>query len=84
MNAARRPAPKNAEGRLDHNAALTGDDLRDFVDGRLLPYLAGFKQRASGPNTIEYKIGEVFVRGKLTALDELKQSPLHQAFSGAL
>src|SRR6185437_7039347 len=23
-------------------------------------YLAGFKQRASGPNTIEYKIGEVF------------------------
>ncbi|MFN9103073.1 MAG: N-6 DNA methylase, partial [Betaproteobacteria bacterium] len=53
-------APKNAEGRLDHNAALTGDDLRDFVNGQLFPYLAGFKQRASGPNTIEYKIGEVF------------------------
>jgi type I restriction enzyme M protein len=53
-------APKNAEGRLDHNAALTGDDLRDFVDRQLFPYLAGFKQRASGPNTIEYKIGEVF------------------------
>jgi type I restriction enzyme M protein len=46
-------APKNAEGRLDHNAALTGDDQRDFVDGQLFPYLAGFKQRASGPNTIE-------------------------------
>ncbi len=53
-------APKNAEGRLDHNAALTGDDLRDFVNAKLFPYLAGFKQRASGPNTIEYKIGEVF------------------------
>jgi type I restriction enzyme M protein len=53
-------APKNAEDRLDHNAAVTGDDLRDFVDGQLYPYLAGFKQRASGPNTIEYKIGEVF------------------------
>jgi type I restriction enzyme M protein len=39
---------------------MTGDDLRDFVNGRLFPYLAGFKQRASGPNTIEYKIGEVF------------------------
>ena len=38
---------------------MTGDDLRDFVNARLFPYLAGFKQRASGPNTIEYKIGEV-------------------------
>ncbi|MCO5054746.1 type I restriction-modification system subunit M [Thermomonas sp.] len=53
-------APKGPDGKLDHNAALTGDDLRDFVNGRLFPYLAGFKQRASGPNTIEYKIGEVF------------------------
>ncbi len=53
-------APKGADGRLDHNAALTGDDLRDFVNRQLFPYLAGFKQRASGPNTIEYKIGEVF------------------------
>jgi type I restriction enzyme M protein len=53
-------APKTADGKLDHNAAMTGDDLRDFVNGRLFPYLAGFKQRASGPNTIEYKIGEVF------------------------
>jgi type I restriction enzyme M protein len=25
-----------------------------------LPYLQGFKQRASGPNTIEYKVGEIF------------------------
>ncbi len=53
-------SPKAADGRLDHHAALTGDDLRDFVNGKLFPYLAGFKQRASGPNTIEYKIGEVF------------------------
>jgi type I restriction enzyme M protein len=53
-------APKTADGKFDHNAAMTGDDLRDFVNGKLFPYLAGFKQRASGPNTIEYKIGEVF------------------------
>jgi type I restriction enzyme M protein len=53
-------APKTSDGKLDHNAAMTGDDLRDFVNTRLFPYLAGFKQRASGPNTIEYKIGEVF------------------------
>jgi type I restriction enzyme M protein len=53
-------APKDEDGRLDHNAAMTGDDLRDFVNHRLFPHLAGFKQRASGSNTIEYKIGEVF------------------------
>ena len=53
-------APKGADGKLDHNRALTGDDLRDFVDRKLFPYLHGFKQRASGPNTIEYKIGEIF------------------------
>lgn len=58
--AAPRLADGTPDGKLDHNAAMTGDDLRDFVNGRLVPYLAGFKQRASGPNTIEYKIGEVF------------------------
>jgi type I restriction enzyme M protein len=53
-------APKSADGKFDHNTALTGDDLLDFVNRKLFPYLGGFKQRASGPNTIEYKIGEVF------------------------
>ncbi len=53
-------APKDAAGNLDHNDALTGDDLVDFVDRQLFPYLHGFKRRASGPDTIEYKIGEIF------------------------
>lgn len=53
-------APKDEEGKLDHNKALTGDDLIDYVDRKLFPYLNGFKQRASGPDTIEYKIGEIF------------------------
>ena len=57
-------APKHADGKLDHNVAMTGDDLRDFVDEKLFPYLAGFKDRASGPSTIEYKIGEIF--GEIT------------------
>jgi type I restriction enzyme M protein len=52
--------PKGADGKLDHNTAMTGDDLRDFVNNVLFSYLHGFKQRASGPQTIEYKIGEVF------------------------
>jgi len=53
-------APKGKDGKLDHNKALTGDDLRDFVDRKLFPYLHGFKQKASGPNTIEYKVGQIF------------------------
>ena len=53
-------APKGKDGQIDHNAALTGDDLRDFVSLKLFPYLHGFKQKATGPNTIEYKIGEIF------------------------
>ena len=53
-------APKGKDGKLDHNAAMTGDDLREFVNLKLFPYLHGYKQKASGPNTIEYKIGEIF------------------------
>jgi type I restriction enzyme M protein len=53
-------APKGKDGKLDHNNALSGDDLRDFVNGKLFPYLQKFKQKATGPNTIEYKIGEIF------------------------
>jgi type I restriction enzyme M protein len=53
-------APKDASGKADHNAAQTGDDLRDFVDRQLFPYLHGFKEKANGANTLEYKIGEIF------------------------
>ena len=53
-------APKGKDGNLDHNTALSGDDLRDFVNQKLFPYLNGFTQRASGPDTIEYKIGQIF------------------------
>ena len=52
--------PKGVDGKLDRNTAMTGDDLRDFVNNKLFVYLHGFKQRASGSQTIEYKIGEVF------------------------
>jgi len=53
-------APKNKDGTQDHHNALTGDDLRDFVNVELFPYLAKFKQSAESSDTIEYKIGEVF------------------------
>lgn len=55
---------KTADGKVDHHKALIGQDLVDFVDAQLFPYLRGFKQKATGPNTIEYKIGEIF--GELT------------------
>ena len=45
---------------IDHNKAMTGSDLSEFVTLKLFPYLHSFKQKASGPNTIEYKIGEIF------------------------
>ena len=52
--------PKGTDGKLDHHIALTGPDLVQFVDGKLFPYLAKFKQEADSANTIEYKIGEIF------------------------
>ena len=60
-------APKKADGKIDHNAALTGDDLRDFVNHKLFPHLASFKQTAENPRSIHYKIGEIFseLRNKL-------------------
>ncbi len=53
-------APKKADGSIDYTKTKAGDDLIEYVNGELFPYLTKFKQRASGPNTIEYKIGEIF------------------------
>ncbi len=68
-------APKAKDGQIDHNAALTGDDLRDFVNARLFPYLHGFKAKASGSNTLEYKIGEIFgeIKNKITSGYNLRE-----------
>ena len=77
-------APKKANGTFDHDNALTGDDLIDYVNRQLFPYLQGFKQRATSPDTIEYKIGEIFseiknrfqsgysLRDALELIDELR------------
>ncbi|MEI7898085.1 MAG: class I SAM-dependent DNA methyltransferase, partial [bacterium] len=51
-------SPKNGDGKLDFHKALKGDDLKDFVDHKLFPYLKKFK--AEKADTIEYKIGEIF------------------------
>jgi type I restriction enzyme M protein len=77
-------APKGKDGKIDDKKVLVGDDLTEFVNKKLFPYLTGFKQKASGPNTIEYKIGEIFgeIKNKISggynlreiieSIDELK------------
>ena len=52
--------PKDANGELDHTVIMEGDVLREFVDFKLFPYLAKFKENADSPNSIQYKIGEIF------------------------
>ena len=53
-------APKKANGQIDYNVARTGDDLVEFINQELFPYLKSFKQRADSPNSIEYKVGEIY------------------------
>ncbi len=77
-------APKDANSNFDHNNALTGSDLMDYIDNELFSYLKSFKQRATSPDTIEYKIGEIFgeiknkiqsgysLRDALEKIDELR------------
>lgn len=62
-------APKDADGRINLNIALTGDDLLDFVEKSLWPYLAAFRQSAATADTLEYKIGEIFseLRNKISS-----------------
>jgi type I restriction enzyme M protein len=76
-------APKENQGKIDHQKALTGDDLKDFVDRKLFPYLKKFKAPENA-TTIEYKIGEIFselknkiqsgytMRGVIDLVDELR------------
>lgn len=65
--------PKNGDGKLDHNKALDGDDLKDFVNNKLFSYLKKF--RAEYPNTIEYKIGEIFseLKNKISSGYKLRE-----------
>ena len=67
-------APKGRDGTIDHNRALTGDDLVEFVDRKLFPFLHKFKGTAE-PDTIEYKIGEIFgeIKNKITSGYNLRE-----------
>lgn len=74
------------DGKLNCNKALTGDDIVDFVNQKLFPYLKKYKTNDENYNSIEYKIGEIFselrnkiqrgynLREILNIVDELKFS----------
>ena len=68
-------APKNKGGEIDHSRAMTGDDLVEFVNQKLVPYQHGFKQKATGPDTIEYKIGQIFgeIKNKISSGYNLRE-----------
>ena len=68
-------APKTAEGKIDFNATLSGDDLKEFVDNQLFPYLSKFRTDAESSNTLEYKIGEIFseIKNKLQSGYSLRE-----------
>lgn len=81
------PKKKKADSELlelDNHKALTGDDLTEFVNTKLFPYLKKFKTNAQSVDTIEYKIGEIFselknriqsgynLREVVNLIDELK------------
>ena len=52
--------PKDESGKINFNVAPTGDDLREYVNDELFPYLSKFKFSTSAVDTLEYKIGEIF------------------------
>ena len=53
-------APKNSQGEIDYDLARTGEDLIEYVNTELFPYLRSFKASEDDFATIEYKVGEIF------------------------
>jgi type I restriction enzyme M protein len=67
-------APKDSDGQPAKDALL-GDDLRDFVNQELFPYLGRFKDNEDNKGTIEYKIGQIFgeIRNKISSGYNLRE-----------
>jgi type I restriction enzyme M protein len=52
-------SPKK-DGKPNLSRQLTGQDLIDFVNGKLFPYLKSFKNAQLDSRSMHYKIGEIF------------------------
>ena len=55
-------APKTPNGRLDHNAAMTGDDLREFVNANANSLVPPVHPHASGEHVVDKVNVDVGVR----------------------
>lgn len=53
-------ATPKKDGKIDVLNAQSGDDLLDFVNKELFPYLKSFKSINENPKSIKYKIGAIF------------------------
>ncbi len=66
--------PLDSSGHYDSKRALVGDDLIEFVNGKLFPYLQSFTEKFE-PNTIEYKVGIIFtnIKNKISSGYNLRE-----------
>jgi len=53
-------ATPKVDGKIDLINAKSGEDLLEFVNKDLFPYLKGFKSIIQDPKSIKYKIGAIF------------------------
>lgn len=51
--------PKNKDGSINHNTKLLGEDLINFINDELFPYLASLRDDAES-QTLAHKVGEIF------------------------
>ena len=61
--------PRTAAGEYDIHNAMVGDDLIEFVNGKLFPYLKNLGQGETDNTSIKVKIGLIFaeLRNKLVS-----------------
>lgn len=52
--------PRTANGDVDHDKKLLGDDLINFVNQELFPYLKSLRDVSDDQLSMQYKVGEIF------------------------
>lgn len=52
--------PKDTNGKIDVINSKSGEDLLDYVNKDLFPYLKGFKNLSEDVKSVKYKIGAIF------------------------
>ena len=52
--------PKDSAGKLDIRNAITSEDLTDFVNQTLFPYLKSFNNDIQNVKSVRYMVGNIF------------------------